>query len=262
MTDARETPEPLTPCAAHRPAYHNGCDERARVTSDAALRQARETPEPLKPERIVKPFTDEHDRAEDHVASMLAAYLDPTDAERAANDVMARLHLSGYDFVKRGVRPLDCGDHYQVARCAATPDPADMTQVGPDGRVITAAEAGLTPDPAERIEGLRDRAQRQGTWGIEYGDDRFYGDVMAALRAAIPDPAEHVHEWRAGITNDFCLCGAKSILAFTPDPAEPGLREALQGAVDAWTAEYGPDDNAPWVTKALRALSDATEGQS
>jgi hypothetical protein len=39
----------------------------------------------------------------------------------------------------------------------------------------------------ERIEGLRERAQRQGTWGIEYGDDRFMADV---LRLLAPDASE------------------------------------------------------------------------
>ncbi len=41
--------------------------------------------------------------------------------------------------------------------------------------------AAMTQPTAERIEGLRDHSMRQGTWGIEYGDDQFYADVMAAL---------------------------------------------------------------------------------
>jgi hypothetical protein len=169
-----------------RPDPEMDYEQRDRMLDIAfGTEQARETPEPLTPERIVKPFTDEHDRAEDHVASMLAAYLDPTDAERAANDVMARLHLSGYDFVKR------------AALRAATPDPAALTDCEALCYVKCHSpgecehHAAATPDPAERIEGLRDRAQRQGTWGIEYGDDRFYDDVMAALRAVTPDPADH-----------------------------------------------------------------------
>jgi hypothetical protein len=113
----------------HTPTFWLSCPDCDSIrTEGRRLRATREKPEPLTPERIVKPFTDEHDRAEDHVASMLAAYLDPTDAERAANDVMARLHLSGYDFVKRGVRPPDCGDHYIAgyrAALRATPDPAE-----------------------------------------------------------------------------------------------------------------------------------------
>jgi hypothetical protein len=83
----------------------------------------------------------------------------------------------------------------------ATPDPAEPCGPWPgfaDPCILPYRHDGphrmlrdATPDPAERIEGLRDRAQRQGTWGIEYGDDRFYDDVMAALRAVTPDPADH-----------------------------------------------------------------------
>jgi hypothetical protein len=93
--------------------------------------------------------------------------------------------------------------------------------------------------------------------------------ATVALRAVTPDPAEPCG---APANGGLCIetrghnMGRADVpdnhRAATPDPAEPGLREALQGAVDAWTAEYGPDDNAPWVTKALRALSDTTEGQS
>jgi hypothetical protein len=121
------------------------------------------------------------------------------------------------------------------------------------------------------------------TEGCRHPETQALRDLLA-LRAVTPDPAQPglrealmtIREKYGKVCEDYEVCvhdacassyGAwatadAALRAATPDPAEPGLREALQGAVDAWTAEYGPDNNAPWVTKALRALSEATEGQS
>jgi hypothetical protein len=121
-----------------------------------------------------------------------------------------------------------------------------------------ARDAMLRTLQEERVYGPR--RQR-----IEDAADRMVAAALAALRAATPDPDECERSDGSGL---LCVVHGRALWpslarrcngAATPDPAEPGLREALQGAVDAWTAEYGPDDNAPWVTKALRALSDTTE---
>ena len=40
------------------------------------------------------------------VETMLGAYLGPDEAERAANDVIARLRIGGFDIVRHAARPV------------------------------------------------------------------------------------------------------------------------------------------------------------
>jgi hypothetical protein len=136
MTEqAREAPEPLTPCAAHRPAYHNGCDECARVTSDAALRQARETPEPLAPE---EPWT----KRTGSTAGAGSSVVTPTTTTRTthAPDCMTVLE-------PEGGWPCDC---FGIDQLRAAGVISDGTY-GPflDPAKVLAALRAVTPDPAE-----------------------------------------------------------------------------------------------------------------
>lgn len=51
-------------------------------------------------------------------------------------------------------------------------------------------QAGLRETLHERIEGMRIHSQRQGTWGIEYGDDRFMADVLRVIDEALAASSE------------------------------------------------------------------------
>lgn len=64
-------------------------------------------------------------------------------------------------------------------------------------------EAGELAALREQIEGIHEHSMRQGTWGIEYGDDRFMADVLrlidkadAALTAQwdVEQLAEAIHD--------------------------------------------------------------------
>jgi hypothetical protein len=206
--------------------------------------QARETPEPLTP---VVAFLDKYGLAntsgERHAARKEALTLARAALRAATPD-------PAYDFawlIESGQPPRWYGS-YATGRDPWTTD-ATLAIRFPDR---AGAEAFIV---SQGIDGT----------AVEHG----------FLRAATPDPAEPEHERNrarnratedaSGGFREIIGCGCTDCVALRandPDPAEPGLREALQGAVDAWTAEYGPDDNAPWLTKALRALSDTTEGQS
>lgn len=116
------------------------------------------------------------------------------------------------------------------------------------------------------IEGLREHAMRQGTWGIEYGDDRFYADVLRVL-ATPPVPAGDEPpvvevEGKDGVVH--------RVWATPPAPAEDE-RERLatllwvsenNGSGASWPPRHGDDEMhfLLWADRLLAAGVRLTEG--
>lgn len=58
---------------------------------------------------------------------------------------------------------------------------ATETRSGDIAAIEAEAVALFKQGLAERLTGIREAFQRQGTWGIEYGDDWFMADVLSLI---------------------------------------------------------------------------------
>ena len=92
----------------------------------------------------------------------------------------------------------------------------------------------MRTDLAARIEDLRLHSQRQGTWGIEYGDDRFMADVLRLVRADL------------GVI-------AEKVAALKPDEARAALE--AEPASDPWTE--ATDIEQAWRMGRSQGLNEA-----
>lgn len=93
---------------------------------------------------------------------------------------------------------------------------------------MTDQPINAVPDLRARIEGLRERAQRQGTWGIEYGDDRLLDDVLRIIDAATPPSATEP----AGLRDALEAIAAMQSDAYPEDELAGQAYEDLTGAIE------------------------------
>jgi hypothetical protein len=172
-------------------------------------------------DHIVKPFSSEHANAEDHVADMLSAYLDSLSAGRAANDVMARLHLSGYDFVKRsdGLRAVrfELWDGTTLVVSVDEEDPGDI------GEPRSVSMDNVTYLSA-RTSGCDECAALATTGQPE---TRAYGHCADLLRAALTPEATAPTSGIVSAAVGAFTAGAELARSRTADPG--GLRAFWNG---------------------------------